>query len=141
MTREEFAALLDRFGAEPSGWPAEHVDAARALVAADAVARSELAAARRVAEMVGRAAAPAPVDAALVGRVLARVNGDRRSRENVVRLTPRFAFAGVTGLVLCLAVGVAIGLVVPGPVVDPGDEIAVILLGVDESETLPGDLL
>lgn len=143
MTRDEFADLLDRHGAEPARWPADRAAAAQALLVEDAGARADLATARRLEALVGHAVAPAPVDAATVGRVLARARGDRHRREHVVRFTPRFAFAGVTGLVLCLAVGVALGLVVPGPVADPdqGDEIAVIMLGGDDGETLPGDLL
>jgi len=147
MTRDEFADLIDRYGAEPERWPAERAAAAAALLAVDAGARADLAAARSLAALLGRVAEPAPLDAAALGRVLERARGERRRRESVMRLTPRFAFAGVTGLVLCLAVGVALGLVVPAPVADPGDEIAVIVLGGDDGgdslggETLPGDLL
>jgi hypothetical protein len=144
MTRETFADLLDRRGANLAVWPAEERAAAESLLARDPAARAELAAAARLATLLARAAAPAPADAAFVGRVLARVHGERQPRQGVLRFTPRFAFTGATGLALCLVVGLALGLIAPVPVddgLDDGDDIAVLVLGMDDGDGLPGDML
>lgn len=141
MSREAFADLLDRFGPEAANWPAAAVAPAEALVAADAGARADLDAARTVARVLARAALPVPVDSAFVGRVMAQVReGRAAAKPAALRLTPRFAFAGMTGLAMCLAVGLAIGILAPAPAAaDYSGELAVLVLGVDDADAAAGD--
>lgn len=143
MTLDELATALDRHGGDLARWPAEARQRAEALLAGNGDAVRAVSVAGTVQAALARAAAPRPVDAAFVGRVLARVNGAQR-RQRELAFTPRFAAAGATGLVLCLAVGMALGLVMPAPVsADDGQDLAVLVLGagVDDADALTGGLL
>jgi hypothetical protein len=142
MTLAAFRDLIDRHGAEPARWPAVMRPAAEAFAAADPAARRLLDDARRLERVVAAVAAPQPVDAAFVGRVLGRIEGHIGVRETAFRFTRRLAFASATALTVCLVAGVALGLVAPALPVDDGTDIAVFVLdGPDDGETLFGDTL
>jgi hypothetical protein len=74
-----FRAVLDAYGAEPARWPAERRAAALALLRRSPEARAALAAARDL-DRVLDIAAPAPVPADLLGRVLAAAPRARAGR-------------------------------------------------------------
>lgn len=143
MMPAEFAAALDRAGGRIERWDAEARARAERLLADDAEAARAFAAQARVERVLAAVTAPRPVDAAFVGGVLARVRGAARP-QRIFRLTPRFAAAGATGLMLCFVVGIAMGLVVPGPAAaDDSQDLAVLVLGVgaDDADMLAGGLL
>jgi hypothetical protein len=113
MTVEDFGTALDRLGSDLARWPEALRHEAEALVARDAAAARRLAEARRVHDLLGAALAPAPVDAAQVGRILARVRSDGPGAEQPLKVGSRFyAWAG-GGLAACLAAGFIIGHAVP----------------------------
>lgn len=142
MTLEAFRDLVDRHGADPIRWPSTVRPLAEALTAADPAARRLQDDARRLERLVASVAAPQPVDAAFVGRVLGRIEGHVGVRETAFRFTRRLAFASATALTVCLVAGVALGLVAPVMPVDDGTDIAVFVLGgPDDGETLFGDTL
>jgi hypothetical protein len=142
MTLEAFRDLIDRHGAEPARWPLAVRAAAVAFAGGDPAACHLLDDARRLERLVAAVAAPQPVDAAFVGRVLGRVEGHVGARETAFRFTRRLAFASATALTVCLVAGVALGLVAPVMPVDDGTDIAVFVLGdPDDGETLFGETL
>jgi hypothetical protein len=113
MTVEDFGTTLDRLGSDLSRWPEALRHAAETLVARDAAAAKRLAEARRLHELLGAALTPAPVDAAQVGRILARVQADGRGAEQPLKVGSRFYAWTGGGLAACLAAGFIIGHAVP----------------------------
>jgi hypothetical protein len=142
MTLEAYRDLLDLHGADFARWPVAVRREAAALADADPTARRLLDDARHLERLVAAVAAPQPVDAAFVGRVLGRIEGHVGVRETAFRFTRRLAFASATALTVCLVAGVALGLVAPALPVDDGTDIAVFVLGgPDDGETLFGETL
>jgi hypothetical protein len=72
MTREEFLAALDRHGGDLQRWPLPLRGDAAEVVAHDAEAATALARQTRLDALLAEALAPEPVDAALIGRIVAR---------------------------------------------------------------------
>ena len=137
-----FRDLLDRYGAAKGRWPADVRAAADALIAAEPAAASLYEEMERLDHLVVAATTAPPLDAAFVGRVMGRIDGDVGARETAFRFTRRLAFASATALTLCLVAGVAVGLVAPVMPVEDGTDIAVFVLGgADDGETLIGDML
>ena len=135
-----FRDLLDRHGAAIARWPSDVRPAAEALLAADPVAARLFDETRRLERLVADATAAPPLDAAFVGRVMARIEGHVGARETAFRFTRRLAFASATALTLCLVAGVAVGLVAPVLPADDGTDIAVFVLGgAEDGETLFGE--
>lgn len=137
-----FRDLLDRYGAAKGRWPADVRAAADALIAAEPAAASLYEEMERLDHLVVAATTAPPLDAAFVGRVMGRIDGDVGARETAFRFTRRLAFASATALTLCLVAGVAVGLVAPVMPVEDGTDIAVFVLGgADDGETLIGEML
>lgn len=131
MTRNEFMQALDRHGGRIDRWPHEVRDAARAFAAGDPAAARELARAAALEASLERLVAPADVDAAFVGRIVAGVQTDGRTAatpaEAVLRPNPRlFAFAGALA-VATLMVGYVAGMSLPAETGD--DAFAGLLFG------------
>lgn len=113
MTVDDFRDALDRLGSDLARWPETVRREGEALVARDPAAAGLLAEAGRLHDLLGASLAPEPVDAAQVGRILARVREDGAGAERPVRAGSRFyAWAG-GGLTACLAAGFIIGHAVP----------------------------
>ncbi len=135
-----FRDLLDRHGAVKGRWPADVRADAEALLAADPAARHLFEETHRLERLVSAATAAPPLDAAFVGRVMGRIDGEVAARETAFRFTRRLAFASATALTFCLVAGVAVGLVAPVVPAEDGTDIAVFVLGgADDGETLMGE--
>ena len=112
MTREELAEALDRYGGDLARWPEEIAAAAHELVARDRAAADDLAAAKRLDGLLGEAAREAPVDAAVIGRIMSGIGNGKRDAA-AVRPTGRL-IAWASGATLAsLALGFAVGIAVP----------------------------
>jgi hypothetical protein len=75
MTRDELQALLDSRGADPARWPPAQRAAAERLIAADADARADVAAAEELDSMLARFTQATAEDEHVAARVLGRLNG------------------------------------------------------------------
>ena len=112
MRIEHLQAALDRYGGDLARWPAAERAEAEALVASDAKAAALVAAARRLDGALAEAMRPMPVDAALIGRIVAGI-GATGHHDVAVRPTRRlFAWAGAA-MVAFLVTGYAVGLALP----------------------------
>jgi len=112
MTLDEFGKALDRYGGDLTRWPDALRTDAEALTARDAGAAALVAQATRLDGLLAEAMQPMPVDAALIGRIVAGID-DRVHHEIALRPTPRLAaWAGVAMLAF-LSVGYAAGLMLP----------------------------
>ena len=118
MNHDQLQAALDRYGGDLDKWPAADRDSAKALAAADTAAERMLAAAARLDALMAEVARPAPVDAALIGRIVAGI-GNGRHREVTVRPTARLMAWSGAAMALFLFAGFAIGLAVPA---DQGED-------------------
>lgn len=141
MTQSAFMDFLDCYGADPAGWPDEAREPVRTTLAASPSAQRALERAGALEETLAAIAAPQPLDAALVGRIVSGLHGAKPHRERQLRLgfSRRLAVAGVWSLLLCAVLGVGLGLLIPGPAgsdgTEAGPEVAILVLGFD-----PGDL-
>lgn len=141
MTPAIFSEFLDRHGGDSANWPEESSGPAVATLAASPAARRMLADAQAVDATLSALAAPQPLDAALVGRIVSGLHGAKPHRERQLRLgfSRGLAMAGVWSLLLFAVLGIGLGLVVPHPVSgessEAAPEVAVLVLGFD-----PGDL-
>lgn len=124
MTREEFLAALDRYGGDLQTWPSPLHREAAAVVAQDAEAAAALDRQRRLDGLIAEALTPEPVDAALMGRILAR-----RSRAEGETFQPtRRAIGWVAGaLAATLVIGFVTGTLVPPD--DGGELYAALIFG------------
>jgi hypothetical protein len=112
MTIDELGKALDRYGGDLGRWPDALRGEAEALTARDATAASVLAQAARLDGLLADSVQPMPVDAALIGRIVAGID-DGVHREIALRPTPRLAaWAGVAMLAF-LSAGYAAGLMLP----------------------------
>lgn len=112
MTMDELGKALDRYGGDLRLWPDVLRAEAEASAARDAEAAALLAEAARLDDLLAEAVQPMPVDAALIGRIVASA-GDGVHREIALQPTPRLAaWAGVAMLAF-LSAGYAAGLMVP----------------------------
>jgi hypothetical protein len=136
MTRDQFEAALDRYGGDLSRWPPMLRADAETLVGTDGEAAAALRAARRLDALLAEATAPATVDAALVGRIVAR----NRTRHSDIELRPtrRLAFWASTAAILMLVTGFAAGAVI---VPDASSDAFAALLFSDGTDDLGGELL
>lgn len=145
--RAALGAALDRNGGNLARWPAPLAAAAQDLATRDPAARQEIERAARLEGLIGTVAAPQPLDAATIGRVVGGLHDRsrmRQRRERTWRATPRFALASVAGLALCAMVGLGLGYVAPVPgetgtsiaANASNQDIATALLGFDPGETL-----
>jgi hypothetical protein len=113
MTRQEFEAALDRYGPDLSRWPERLGDEAAALIGHDAAAAGLLADAERLRRILAEAVRPVPVDAALVGTILTRIDRPQQATAVALRATPRLAAVASIGLIAALAVGFTAGYLQP----------------------------
>jgi hypothetical protein len=103
MTEEEFEALIDRHGGDPSRWPAAERAAAEQRLAESSKARATLAAMREVEHLLDatRAAAPDP------GRILAQATAmlQRPPLRATVRRSAAIAASAAAVLLLGFGTG------------------------------------
>lgn len=145
FTLADLEMLIDRYGSDPHAWPRGTSDSVNTLVAQDPRARMLLKVTRSLDEDLAAIAAPAPADAALVGRVLQTVR--ERQRNDIMSWSTLFtpvrmaAFAGAA--VGCIALGATLGLVIDNTstqsYASQGEEVALLVLGVGEDGTVFGD--
>ena len=104
---------LDRHGGDLARWPEALRAAASARAERDPDFQKALAAAQRLDALLADAAAPAPADAALIGRVVA--GAGRRDAGDGFVPTRRLAGFAAAGLAAVFVIGFAAGLLlVPG---------------------------
>lgn len=105
MTREEFQAGLDRWGARLEDWPQEVQAEAAQLAEADRDTAIALSEARTLAALLDRVPTPSP-SAALIGRIMAeagpRPQGMGRWLKSVWAQGAALATAGAMGLMVGL---------------------------------------
>lgn len=115
MRREDFYEALDRYGGRLSAWPAELRTAAGDLIATDTEAAAELARAQRIDDVLARAVAPQPVDAAQIGHIVAGITGQgtRAPHETTLRPTGRLLTWVSAATMASLAAGFIAGAALP----------------------------
>jgi hypothetical protein len=135
MTREQFLAALDRYGGDLQRWPPSLRGEAAAIVARDAKAAAALDRQVRLDVLLAGALAPEPVDAALIGKILAR----RQSAEGRSLQPTGRAIGWVSAaLAAMLFIGFAVGAYLPAD--DGSDLYAALIFGGSDLET-GGDAL
>ena len=140
MRPDQFEEALSRYGGDLDTWPAATRAAARALAAGDARAARMLADAVRLDQALGEIASAKPVDAALIGGIVAGI-GNGRHHDVTVRPTGRLMAWSGAAMALFLFVGFAIGVAVPA---DQGDDaLAGLMFGASPSAVITdgGDVL
>ena len=109
MNEEEFIALLDETGREPTAWPAHLRDDARAVLAGSAKARAALAAMHEMERLLALSVPAAALDVgAIAANATRQPQGHRHSLGSVVRKVS-FAALGV----MALAAGILVGMTPP----------------------------
>jgi hypothetical protein len=109
VNEEEFIALLDETGREPTAWPAHLRDDARAVLAGSAKARAALAAMHEMERLLALSVpAPALDVGAIAANATRQPQGHRHSLGSVVRKVS-FAALGV----VALAAGILVGMTPP----------------------------
>lgn len=112
MTMNELEQALDRYGGDLGRWPAALRDDAEALIARDAKAAELASRAARVDGLLGEAIRPMPVDAALLGRIIAGIDNGA-GRAVALRPTPRLAAWAGAAVIAFLTAGYAVGIALP----------------------------
>ncbi len=134
MTYDEFEEGVSRYGGDLDKWPAA-MRAAATAAAKEARTARLLAEAERLDRLIGEAAAPAPLDAARVGAIVAGIGNGRR-HDVAVRPTGRLVAWSGAAMVAFLAIGFVIGLALPA---DQGEAtLAGLAFGVDVSASTTG---
>ena len=132
MTRDELQALLDRHGGDPAHWPPAERAHAERLMAADADARADVAAAREFDAALARFAQASTSDDELATRILGRLNGPLPQQRRALWRWPAAlldwefapAWPRVAALAGCAVIGFAIGIAgIDRPIDDRGDPI------------------
>jgi hypothetical protein len=127
MNREEFEDALAAHGADFARWPPRLAERGRALAARDRDAAARLDEAARLDALLADAVRPATVDAALVGRIIAGVDGGR-AQTTAIKPTGRlFAWAGASMAVFLVA-GFVLGTTTPW-FSDDEDPLAALMFG------------
>ncbi len=124
LTRRQFADLLDRMGPRLDAWPAATRAAAERLIAADADARAELAAATAIDGALKTIMAEAPLPLPL----------RRTAARPAIRPAswPRLASVGMAALAASLAIGFVLGTALPSTTDDDGTD--TVYLAVNDSD-------
>ena len=112
MRIDEFEQALDRYGGDVAKWPDGPRADAEALMASDAEAAARAARAARLDGLLAEAVRPAPVDAALIGRIVAGLENGAR-HDVALRPTPRLAAWATAAMIAFLSAGYAAGLMLP----------------------------
>jgi len=112
MMKEQLEEGLDRYGGDLTRWPAALRAEAEALTARDAGAARLVAAAARLDDTLAEAMRPMPVDAALIGRIVAHI-GDGFHHDVAVRPTGRLVAWAGAAMVAFLVTGYAAGVALP----------------------------
>jgi hypothetical protein len=108
-----------------------------AFAASDPLAAERIAEARRLDELLAEAVSPGPVDSALIGRIVARIN--RPTPERTLRPTGRLLGWASAAIASSLIAGFLIGVAVP---TSQGEEvIAELMFGDGTTSETAGDRL
>jgi hypothetical protein len=132
MTIDEFERGLDRYGGDLGRWPADLRPGANALVAENRTAAELARIAARLDQALAHAVEPLVLDAAFVGGIAATL-GNSRSRDEVIRPTPRFVAWASMATVAFLVTGYAIGLALPPTTTTQSDDAMASLIFGDSS--------
>ena len=138
MRIEQLEEALDRYGGDLARFPASLRAEAETLIATDASAARIAAVAARLDGALYDAVRPIPMDAAIVGRIVASI-GDGGSHDVVIRPTRRFAAIAGAAMVAFLATGYAVGLALPAS--QGEDAFAGLMFGNSATTTETGDVL
>ena len=112
MNMNQFEEALSRYGADPGRWPAADRVACEALIASDPSAARLLDEALRLDRLLARSVEPLPVDAAILGGIIAGI-GDGRYRDQTLRPTRRLAVWAGAAMAASLVVGFIAGVALP----------------------------
>lgn len=136
MTLDEFEIALGRHGGELTGWPETDRRAAAALIASDPAAaklhEQELRVDRLLHRMSADTPAEGPVDAAMLGRILAGIDHHART-ERPLRPTRRLAAFAGAAMAASLMIGYVAGVALPAG--DGEDTLAGLMFGSSSSTT------
>lgn len=114
MNTSELDRGLERFGGNLARWPAALRAEAERLIGSDPEAARLAAAANRLDALLAETVEPRPVDAALLGRIMAEAGGRAVvNHDPALRPTPRFAAFAGAAMVAFLAAGYVAGLILP----------------------------
>jgi hypothetical protein len=112
MRIDEFERALDRYGGDVAKWPDGPRAEAEALMASNADAAAHAARAARLDGLLSETVRPTPVDAALIGKIVAGL--DNGARPGVMlHPTPRLAAWAGAAMIAFLSAGYAAGLMLP----------------------------
>ena len=112
MRRDQFEKAVGLYGGDLAKWPATMRAEAEALAAGDRLAAGMLAAARRLDHLLAEVVRPAPVDAAMMGRIIAGIGNGSHS-DVTIRPTGRLAAWAGAAMAAFLVVGFAVGVALP----------------------------
>src|SRR3990170_3265293 len=112
MNHDQFEEALSLYGGDLARLPATMRAAAEALVAGDERARRMLADAARIDHLLAEAVRPLPIDAAMMGRIIAGIGNGRR-HDVAIRPTGRLVAWAGGAMAVFLVVGFAAGVALP----------------------------
>ena len=117
LTLSQLDDLLDRFGGDTAGWPADAAAAAQPLLAENAQARAMLSAAQRLDAHLAQAMMPEELSSARVGAMISGLSRRRAATAPVLYfLRPQRAFAAAFGVAVMFGLGAWTGsAVTPQP--------------------------
>jgi hypothetical protein len=141
MSIDQLEQALDRYGGDFGRWPPATRLEAEALIARDPAAAKIAAHAARLDGILSDALKPLPVDAALLGRILAGIGNGHPAAG--MRLTPRLAAWACAAMIAFLSAGYLAGVLLPAS--EGEDALAGLMFGggwISETETIgAGDVL
>jgi len=112
MNLERFEETLSRLGGDLRRWPAPERGEAEVLIAAEPRAAKLQAQAAELDALLGAAVAPATMDAAAIGRIMAGIGQGRRHDLTLQPTRRLFAWASAA-MVALLVAGFAAGVAMP----------------------------
>ena len=126
MTIDQLERALDGYGGDLSRWPEAVRAEADALIAREPRAAKMAEHAARLHEILSETMKPLPVDAALIGRIIAGIDNGRHSAGGL-RPTPRLAIWAGAAMIAFLAAGYVAGVLLPAS--DGEDAFASLMFG------------
>ena len=126
MTIDQLEQAIDRYGGDRSRWPEAVRAAAEALIGQEPLAAKMAEHAARLDEVLSEAMRPLPVDAALIGRIVAGIDNGHHHGGGL-RPTPRLAAWAGVAMIAFLSAGYVAGVLLPAS--DGEDAFASLMFG------------
>lgn len=112
MRIEQLEQAIDRYGGDFTRWPDNLRTDAKALIARDTDAAKIVDDAARLEASLVDALTPEPIDAALIGRIIAEIDSGARATGSL-RPTPRLAAWAGAAMIAFLSAGYVAGVMLP----------------------------